>query len=1290
MQHYLANGYYLWTGDLDQMDEVGLELVNVDELPDLVFSRLDAKAAKLGKPAASKCNPKPVKNSKGIIVRPATFPCGSVCRQKQNCGLSKAEKQRVQSRLKGEDDRAVKLAMVRAARAKRQGQSGTGAVYAATKEALGAAGQARNEKRKARGGKPRAVSSASGAEPVDMIELGIHLKSSGVRRKGSKVEAAALLLRPLREAAARQEMDVREMQEGVVQIAKTLGIATTVKGKNGKDRANPQFTQFTESLAQSLVTINTPKDQQRTAAKARESEELRQRQKARRSKAVGGVAPAPTSSTQEPSPAPKPQPPSDPNQSGAAVPHGSPNRKGIRPAQYQDGAAIIDGIQDALPKGYQDKMDPSAAGLIDDTIKDPDLQRRYSLGMMPAGMADLGGSLLLWSMGVPEPQNKNSGDYQQHRAAGTILAARTNVAIDRFNGHPLATLPYTEVPPKIETYEEAMETQSARQRAAKLAVDLLGHGQALSSDKDGYTVRLPDGTTKRFPGIESAQRYASDLTRGFSDPENARKIAKDLKLDEQPLSEIPLNAEEFLKARAAVGQRIKDIESSMPRDRVASPKTHDEMTRLNDRMRSPEEKFFENVADVMIGDNGEVTHVAYRPGAGTEGIGGHGTWVDVSKARDLAQKEFANQSKSRFKPAIGDVVTIGGKEYQAWNTPLGTDDEFYDESTDRYYRKPLAPKDDRQGDIFTFGRQQEANRQREAQERAERDRESALQQKKGTPSYVVGVMEDQRRLEEELGMMDTKGFKKTKVQVRDRDGISEVEGLSVPGTSEFFIVSKGGKAVIHHGPSKVQISHPFPADVAKRMAKILVQNGVTVNGDDLMADEDWKTKHPQAAEVFRAMADYGFMGRRALTPIKPTPKAIGSGGAPKAPAPGSPAYDRLVATVREEQDAAWAKRNAKEHSGPMAATKMQKELYHSSGENVVKRTARSAGDGFTKTQQQYIAQSVLDQIPATELQALISVFTDKKSGERRFQDVADDSGHAVEISIPGAGRYKIPLNGLPSFLKGAGIDLAKLDDLMAGVKFDSARTNLRQKLFRELIARNTADSKFPDLYRTDSKLARQSAAVALAVRYQALAWVDRAWRGDSCRISCGECLRKHLGSAIVCAHEVENGYPHHDLLVIGHLSEAEQESARENPDLAEGIRRLRRRFQQGYGLRFEDVTSLLEEMLEFPHTARADAEDGPQTFIPPKAVQENARLGLEMRRSQPESNRCCLPVGLARARDLSNGRPLSLKTIQRMANFDRHRRNYKPGHPTKGTQAWLLWGGTEGIEWAKGILAQMG
>jgi HK97 family phage prohead protease len=89
--------------------------------------------------------------------------------------------------------------------------------------------------------------------------------------------------------------------------------------------------------------------------------------------------------------------------------------------------------------------------------------------------------------------------------------------------------------------------------------------------------------------------------------------------------------------------------------------------------------------------------------------------------------------------------------------------------------------------------------------------------------------------------------------------------------------------------------------------------------------------------------------------------------------------------------------------------------------------------------------------------------------------------------------------------------------------------------------------------------------------------------------------------------------------------------------------------------------------------------------IAPKQAQENAKRGLELREKWERGGTA---VGVARARDLSNGADLSLRTISRMASFNRHRQNYQPdkrendGGPTAGTIAWLLWGGTAGIDWA--------
>lgn len=89
--------------------------------------------------------------------------------------------------------------------------------------------------------------------------------------------------------------------------------------------------------------------------------------------------------------------------------------------------------------------------------------------------------------------------------------------------------------------------------------------------------------------------------------------------------------------------------------------------------------------------------------------------------------------------------------------------------------------------------------------------------------------------------------------------------------------------------------------------------------------------------------------------------------------------------------------------------------------------------------------------------------------------------------------------------------------------------------------------------------------------------------------------------------------------------------------------------------------------------------------VPPKKAQDNAKKGLALRK---EYGRGGTSVGVARARDISNGSVLSETTIKRMAQFNRHRDNYRPdkkepdGGDTAGTIAWLLWGGTEGIDWA--------
>lgn len=89
---------------------------------------------------------------------------------------------------------------------------------------------------------------------------------------------------------------------------------------------------------------------------------------------------------------------------------------------------------------------------------------------------------------------------------------------------------------------------------------------------------------------------------------------------------------------------------------------------------------------------------------------------------------------------------------------------------------------------------------------------------------------------------------------------------------------------------------------------------------------------------------------------------------------------------------------------------------------------------------------------------------------------------------------------------------------------------------------------------------------------------------------------------------------------------------------------------------------------------------------------EEALKGLEWRK---EHGRGGTEVGVARARDISNRRNLSLDTVKRMHSYfsrhevDKQGEGYKPGEegfPSAGRIAWALWGGTPGQTWAANIV----
>jgi HK97 family phage prohead protease len=100
-------------------------------------------------------------------------------------------------------------------------------------------------------------------------------------------------------------------------------------------------------------------------------------------------------------------------------------------------------------------------------------------------------------------------------------------------------------------------------------------------------------------------------------------------------------------------------------------------------------------------------------------------------------------------------------------------------------------------------------------------------------------------------------------------------------------------------------------------------------------------------------------------------------------------------------------------------------------------------------------------------------------------------------------------------------------------------------------------------------------------------------------------------------------------------------------------------------------------------------------FTPPVGVREEAAKGLAWR---SEYNRGGTAVGVARARDLSNGTNISPDTAKRMkAFFDRHQGNrqaegWSPGEdgfPSNGRIAHALWGGDPGQAWASKLTKQI-
>lgn len=91
----------------------------------------------------------------------------------------------------------------------------------------------------------------------------------------------------------------------------------------------------------------------------------------------------------------------------------------------------------------------------------------------------------------------------------------------------------------------------------------------------------------------------------------------------------------------------------------------------------------------------------------------------------------------------------------------------------------------------------------------------------------------------------------------------------------------------------------------------------------------------------------------------------------------------------------------------------------------------------------------------------------------------------------------------------------------------------------------------------------------------------------------------------------------------------------------------------------------------------------------PISATNNAKRALRWKEQYGDEVKGGTIVGWTRANQLASRTPLSATTIARMASFARHRKNatVDPKYAStpwkdRGYVAWLIWGGTSGVNWA--------
>ena len=119
-----------------------------------------------------------------------------------------------------------------------------------------------------------------------------------------------------------------------------------------------------------------------------------------------------------------------------------------------------------------------------------------------------------------------------------------------------------------------------------------------------------------------------------------------------------------------------------------------------------------------------------------------------------------------------------------------------------------------------------------------------------------------------------------------------------------------------------------------------------------------------------------------------------------------------------------------------------------------------------------------------------------------------------------------------------------------------------------------------------------------------------------------------------------------------------------------------------------------QDLMATPVEVTLKAED---SFTPPQGVREEAAKALRWI-ADGHAGDGFTAVGSARARDLSNGRAVSVSTLKRMRSyFARHAVDKQgegwsqgdAGFPSPGRVAWAAWGGDAGRTWANDVLSRV-